>query len=336
MTQTQNPTVVFTDVETVEIENRAVPEPEPDQVLISTDRTLVSTGTELTVLSGDVPQGSAWDDHIEYPFTPGYNNVGTVVEVGSNVEDITEGQRVATYGSHAAYVCADAEACRPVPDGVSDDEAVFFTIAEIVMNGVRRSDLTWGERAAVYGLGLLGQLAVRVSQTAGARPVVGLDVAESRLEYLPDVPGVAGANPIEDDAEEVVREAAGGSLADVVFEVTGNPDVITDELDVLREQGRFVVLSSPRGETTFDFHDHCNSPSYTIVGAHNSSHPPVATPATPWTQQRHAALFFELVADGSLEVESLVSHREAADEAPGLYETLLADRTDAMGVVLEW
>ncbi|MCU4742998.1 zinc-binding alcohol dehydrogenase [Natronoglomus mannanivorans] len=336
MTKTENPTVVFTDVETVEIENRAVPEPGPEQVLISTDRTLVSTGTELTVLSGDVPPGSAWDDHIEYPFTPGYNNVGTVVETGADVEGVEEGQRVATYGSHAAYVCSDAEACRPIPDGVSDDEAVFFTIAEIVMNGVRRSDLTWGEHAGVYGLGLLGQLAVRVSQAAGARPVVGLDVAQSRLEYLPDAPGVTGANPLEDDAEAVVREATGGSLADVVFEVTGNPDVITDELEVLREQGRFVVLSSPRGETSFDFHDHCNSPSYTIVGAHNSSHPSVATPANPWTQHRHAGLFFEYVADGSLEVESLVSHRESVTEAPGLYETLLADRTDAMGVVLEW
>lgn len=331
-----NPTIVFTDVETVEVEPREVPEPAPDQVVVRTDRTLVSTGTELTVLSGDVPPGSAWDQHIEYPFAPGYNNVGTVVEAGADVETVEEGQRVATYGSHAAYVCTSAEACRPVPDGVSDDEAVFFTIAEIVMNGVRRGELAWGEATVVNGLGLLGQLAVRVAHAAGTRPVVGSDLADARLTYLPDEPGVVPANPTERDPATVVREANHGRLADVVFEVTGNPAAITDELAALRDQGRFVVLSSPRGETPFDFHDYCNGPSYVIVGAHNNSHPPVGTPANPWTQHRHAELFFEFLEDGTFEVGSLVSHRRSVDDAPDLYASLLEDRTDAMGVVIEW
>lgn len=333
---TTNPTVVFTDVETVSVEERPVPEPGPTEVLIRTARTIVSTGTELTVLSGDVPSGSAWDDHIEYPFTPGYNNVGTVVEVGDAVVDVDEGQRVATTGSHAQYVCAEASDCRPVPDEVPDEEAAFFTIAEIVMNGVRRSGLTWGETAAVYGLGLLGQLAVRVCHAAGARPVVGFDVAAPKLAYLPDHERIASANPATDDAESALRTAANGRLADVVFEVTGNPDAITDEFAALREQGRLVVLSSPRGETALDFHDHCNAPSYAIVGAHNSSHPPVATPGNPWTKHRHAELFFEYVADGSLAVDSLVSRTEPFDRAPALYADLLEDRSEAMGVVLEW
>ncbi|UTF52444.1 zinc-binding dehydrogenase [Natronosalvus rutilus] len=332
----ENPTIVFTDVESVSIEERDVPEPGSDQVMIRSERTLVSTGTELTVLSGDVPPGSSWDDTIEYPFTPGYNNVGTVVETGDAVETISTGDRVATYGSHAKYVRTDASTCRPIPDGVTDDDAVFFTIAEIVMNGIRRSGLTWGESSAVYGLGLLGQLAVRIGHAAGARPVVGFDVADSRLEYLPDKPNVVGANPLECDPETVLREESEGRLADVVFEVTGNPNVITDEFDVLRDQGRLVVLSSPRGETRIDLHDHCNTPSYRIIGAHNSSHPSTATPDNPWTQHRHAELFFEYVTDGSIDVSSLVSHSVPFREGPRLYDDLLEDRSEAMGIVLEW
>ncbi len=177
---------------------------------------------------------------------------------------------------------------------------------------------------------------MRLCHAAGARPVIGVDVADSRLEYLPDEPGIVGVNPLEEDAEEIVRNANGGSLADVVFELTGNPDVIINEFDVLRDQGRFVVLSSPRGETPMDFHDYCNLPSYTIIGAHNSSHPSVATPDTPWTQHRHAEIYFDLVNDGTLEVESLVSHTEPYEEAPRLYDELLEDRSKAMGVVLEW
>ena len=331
-----NDTVVFPSQETVTIEERSVPEPGPGQVLIETDLTLISTGTELTVLSGSFPEDSNWAAHATYPFTPGYNNVGRVVEVGDDVTAIDVGQRVATLGSHAQYVVTVPGACRPIPDGISDEEAVFFTFAEIGMNGVRRGEVTWGQSVVVTGLGLLGQIALRCCQVAGARPVVGVDVAPSRLEYLPDRAGVVGVNPLEEDTAEVVGSLTDGRLADVAFEVTGNPDTITGQFEPLRDQGRLVVLGSPRGPTSIDFHDYCNSPSYHIVGAHNNSHPPVATPQNPWTKKRHCELFFEYLSDGSLSVASLVSHRRPYTDAPDLYASLLDDRTDLMGVLLEW
>ena len=331
-----NERVVFEAERSVAVRADDVPDPAPDEVCVRSARTLVSTGTELTVLGGEYEADSNWADIAEFPFRPGYNNVGEVVSVGEGVEEFAVGDRVAAYGKHAKYAAVPVDACRPVPDGVGDDEAAFFTIAEIVMNGVRRGRLTWGEGAVVYGLGLLGQLAVRVCHAAGARPVVGVDVASARLDRLPALDGVVGVDPTERDPAEVVREATGGRLADAVFEVTGNPDVITDELGALREQGRLVVLSSPKGTTAFDFHDHCNAPSYEIIGAHNGSHPSVATPANPWTQARHGELFFEYLLDGSVSVGELVSHSRPYREAPDLYGMLLEDRSDAMGVLLEW
>lgn len=333
---TGNETIVFEAPKSVAIEDRERPAPDPGEVLIETTRTLVSTGTELAVLSGEYSANSQWANHATYPFDPGYNNIGEVIETGSGVDSIDVGQRVATYGSHAEYTVASGDACRPVPDDVSDDEAAFFTISEIVMNGVRRSDLAWGETVAVYGLGLLGQFTVRCCRIAGARPVVALDLATDRLEFVPEDAAVRTVNVAKDDPETELREATGDRLADVVFEVTGNPDAITDELDVLRDQGRFVVLSSPRGETAFDFHDHCNAPSYRIIGAHNSSHPPVETPANPWTNHRHAELFFDLIQADELRVDPLVSHRAAYADAASIYDALLDDRSEAMGVLLEW
>ena len=330
-----NDTIVFEAEERVIVKSRDVPSPDSGEVLVETERTLISTGTELTILSGDVPAGSSWDNIVDYPFVPGYNNVGTVVETGEGVEAYEPGQRVATTGDHAAYILADADNCRPVPADLSADEAVFFTIAVIVSNGVRRSDLTWGEGVVVYGLGLLGQLAARICHVAGARPVVGVDLAAERRDYLPSTPGFLPVDPTEREPAAAL-ESATGRLADVVFEVTGNPDIIPTELEALREQGRFVVLSSPKGETLFDFHDLCNSPSYRIIGAHNSSHPPTATPDNPWTQKRHCELFFEYLEQEAFDVESLISHRSHYADAPELYEMLLKDRTEAMGVVLEW
>jgi threonine dehydrogenase-like Zn-dependent dehydrogenase len=136
--------------------------------------------------------------------------------------------------------------------------------------------------------------------------------------------------------KSVIEKLTRGRLAEVVFEVTGLPNLIPKQFETLHRQGRYVVLSSPRGKTSFDFHDLCNAPSYTIIGAHNMSHPPLATPDYPWTMHRHAELFFDLVAEGKLAIDPLISHRERYTEAPRLYDMLLRDRSAAMGVVLDW
>jgi threonine dehydrogenase-like Zn-dependent dehydrogenase len=331
-----NPTIVFAAPRVVRLEDRPRPQPADGQLLIRTSRTLISQGTELTILSAEYPPGSYWADYGRLPFEPGYDNVGTVVEVGPGVPRSWLGTKVGTYGQHAAYTLSDPQTVRPIDRDIPDEQAVFFTIAEIVMNGVRRAQTTWGEAVVVYGLGLLGQLTVQFCRLCGARPIFAADVAESRLARLPQDPAIVPLNAASEDVKSVVEKLTRGRLADVVFEVTGVPDLIPKQFETLRSQGRYVVLSSPRGKTAFDFHDLCNAPSYTIIGAHNRSHPPCATPDSPWTMHRHAELFFQLVADGALAIAPLISHREHYTAAPGLYEMLLEDRSAAMGIVLDW
>jgi 2-desacetyl-2-hydroxyethyl bacteriochlorophyllide A dehydrogenase len=332
-----NPTVVFTQPGKVILEDRPMPSPKAGELLIRTRRTLISTGTELTILRGEYPPDSVWSSYGKMPFVPGYDNIGEVIEVGEGVDRDWVGRRVATYGPHARFVTASAASARTIQrEEVTDEHAAFGTLAEIVMNGVRRSHLQWGEAVAVYGAGLLGQLAARFCRLAGARPVCVIDIAESRLRRLPEDGSLLALNAAQGDAVAAVREATRGRMADVLIEVTGNPDVIPDELKLLKRQGRFVLLSSPRGKTLFDFHDLCNAPSFTIIGAHNSSHPRFETPEQPWTNKRHAELFFDLVADGEIDLAPLISHRERYTEAPRLYQALLEDRTTAMGVILDW
>jgi len=331
-----NPTVVFVRPRHVVIERRAIPSLDLGYVLIETRRTLVSTGTELTILSGDFPGGSAWSRYARFPFVPGYDNVGKVVKVGRGVSEEWVGKRVATYGPHARFVTASLGSLRPVDERVSDEEAVFFTIAEIVMNAVRRAQVRLGESVIVYGAGLLGQFTARLCRACGARPVLVVDTASARLEMLPEDPSVFPLNPSKDEVVTAVKGRTKGRMADVVFEVTGDQELIPEELNCLREQGRFVILSSPRGPTSFDFHDLCNYPSFTIVGAHNRSHPLVSTLDNPWTSKRHAELYFDLVGDSELDVAKLITHRIPYSEAPGMYRELLKDRSQAMGVVIEW
>jgi 2-desacetyl-2-hydroxyethyl bacteriochlorophyllide A dehydrogenase len=332
-----NPTIVFTKPQEVVLEDREIPSPKEGEVLIKTIRSLISIGTELTILSGKFPPDSAWANYGKFPFLPGYSNVGRVVDVGKGVGREWIGKKVASYAPHSAFVLSSIEHLRVIDREVSDEEVAFFCLSEICLNGVRRGDVRLGESVGIYGLGLLGQLTARFCWLAGARPVIGIDIAKERLERFPKKAGFFSLNPEEEAVREKVSELTKGRMVDVVFEVTGNPHLIPREFEILRRQGRFVVLSSPWGPTpSFDFHDLCNSPSYTIIGAHNSSHPQYPTLDNPWTQKRHFELFLDLLYNGDLDVKSLITHRISYEEAPEFYLSLLQDRSKALGVVIEW
>lgn len=333
----KNPTIVFTEPRKVTIEERDIPSPTPGQALIRTICTLISTGTELTILSGRYPEGSAWAQYGKFPFTAGYCNVGFIVEVGEGVGREWIGKKVATYAPHQAFVTFPIDHLRLVEREAPDEEVAFFTIAEICLNGIRRAKLKLGESVAIYGLGLLGQLTARFAWIAGSRPVIGIDIADTRLAMLPRKPGIFALNPSKTDIRKTVEEITRGRMMDIVFEVTGNPELIPKEFTILRRQGRMVILSSPWGPTSsFDFHDLCNSPSFTIIGAHNMSHPQYPTLDNPWTQKRHFELFMDLLAGGELDIANLITHRVHYTEAPEIYYSLLDDRTQAMGVIIYW
>jgi 2-desacetyl-2-hydroxyethyl bacteriochlorophyllide A dehydrogenase len=332
----KNPTLIFTGAGRVEIQQRDVPAPSAGEVLIKSKRSLISTGTELTLLSGKSRQGSVWSNLGTFPRTTGYCNVGEVVGIGEGVAPSLLSRRVATHGQHAAYVTCAAAELRQIPDAVADEDATLNTLAEVAMNGIRRSGLAWGETVAIVGLGLIGQLTARLCAVLGSGEIFGIEISENRLRYLPRANYIHPMLGAVGDLGEAIQSNNRERLADVVFEVTGNPEVIPDELRLLRAQGRFVILSSPTGYSQFDFHDLCNRESFTIIGAHYFSHPSVATPGNPWTAIRHSELFMSYLADRRLTVNELISHRFSYKQASAAYGLLDGQRDSAMGVILEW
>ncbi len=342
----KNATLYFPKVREAAFRESDVPVPGAGELLIKTSRTLISTGTEMTAYCGEFEPGTNWEKHFSCPYYPGYNNIGTVVGLGEGMESEWLGKRVATNCSHAAYVVKSLHGsenqakgkseCHCVPDPVSDDDAVFFTIPQIVMNGIRTSKIQWGECAVVYGLGLLGQFAVRFLLETGAYPVIGVDSSEHRLELLPDSPLVVRVNPLKENVEDILLRANSGRKADVVIELTGNAGLLQKEASLLREKGRLVILSSPKHAVEFDFQDFCAWPSVSIIGAHNFSHPDYPQADYPWTAGRHVNMFFDLVRLGVLDMKGLVSRKLNWKDAPEAYRILDRNRGGEMGIILDW
>jgi len=333
-----NPTIVFQRANEVVIEDRKIPKVDSGQVLIKTQHTLISTGTELTMLSGDFPADSLWATRwAKYPNTPGYCNIGEIIELGDGVDESMKGKRVASCGSHAMYNALPADAVNLIAhQEIKGNHAAFFTISGIVMNGVRKAKLELGDSVAVFGLGLLGQLAVRYARLSGCQPVFAIDISEERLALLPNDPNIIKINPMNDDVKKKIAENTNERMVDVAFEVTGNQKLIPDEIQVVKRQGKFILLSSPRGETSFNFCDLCNYPSYSIIGAHTLSHPALESADNQWTFPRNTELFFNFLHTGELKMQSLITHQENFEKAPELYAMLLKDRSKSMGAILNW
>lgn len=327
-------------------ETAEIPVPEKNELVIKTCRTLISTGTEMTAYCADYEPGSVWEKNFSCPFYPGYNNAGVVIAAGSDVDQSWIGKRVVTTQPHAAYVkvtlggeddqATGGNGCVVIPDGIDYDDAVFFTIPQIVMNGIRLSQIKWGECAVVYGMGLLGQFAVRFLLDSGAFPVIAVDTADYRLGLLPDNPAVIPVNAKNCDVKEMVLKHNSGRLADVVIELTGNGDLLTPQSRLLRQLGRLVILSSPKKPVMFDFHDDCVWPGISIIGAHNFTHPDFPQHSNPWTKERHIEMFFDLVKLGKLDLKKLVSRKVDFRDAAEAYKALDVNRGNEMGVIIDW
>ena len=154
--------IVATTQSKIAVEDFELPSLEPDQVLIETQFSAISPGTELAFLH-HLPNTPG-----VYPYYPGYSSSGHVADKGSAVTDLEVGQRVACKISHAAHAIVEAGHCIPIPDGVSNQDASIYRLISIVMQGIHKAQIQLGWEVAVLGL-LSGRTADRLLQPSVGR-----------------------------------------------------------------------------------------------------------------------------------------------------------------------
>src|SRR5580700_1831816 len=162
-----------------------LPEPADNQILVATEVSAVSPGTELAVYTGTHqwlldPNLPEW----KFPFRSGYSAAGTVVAVGAKVAGWKPGDRVSFPGNHASaeLLTIGHERGRlwKMPPNLSFEKAALACIARYGLGASVRAGLTLARSAAVLGLGVIGQFALRCLMAAGANPVIGIDAVSMR------------------------------------------------------------------------------------------------------------------------------------------------------------
>jgi 2-desacetyl-2-hydroxyethyl bacteriochlorophyllide A dehydrogenase len=333
----QSLNIIFTGKDQVEVSQEPLKEMGANDFLVRSTQSLISTGTESICLGRLFDAGTHWDAWVKYPFHPGYSLIGQVVAVGKNVSVVHEGERIALRHNHRQYtVVPDTEHIYRIPDAVSDEDAAWFHMATIAQVGVRRAEHTLGDAVVVVGLGLLGQLVVQYARLLGARQIIGIDIAERRLEMA----RVHGATTIlnmdvEQARKEVLRLTEGLGV-NVVYDITGAAPVFSQALQLLRSKGRMVLL----GDTGSPEKQHLTKDVITqglsIVGAHDMHGEFPATDSSFWNNVRQSELFLNFLQRGEMRVQDLITHRYSPLAAPEAYSMLRRERATAMGVIFDW
>jgi 2-desacetyl-2-hydroxyethyl bacteriochlorophyllide A dehydrogenase len=333
----QSLNIFFIGKNQVETRSEPVRALAPNEVLVASHKTLISTGTEGICLGRLFESGTHWDAWVKYPFSPGYCQIGHVVAVGKDVTDFQEGQRVAARSPHRQFNIVPAARLYPLPDAVQDEEAAaWFGLASIVQNGVRHAEHALGDTVVIVGAGPLGQLVTQYVRLLGARAILVVDPASRRVETACAHGATVGlALPVE-QAKEQILEATGGGGADVVYDVTGNAAVLEHALPLARRFGTLLLLGDTGSPAQQRLTKDVVTRGLHIIGAHDTNPPPVAGDHTPWSHKQMVRLFFQYLADGKMRTADLITHRFAPRKAPEAYRLLQEDRPNTLGVLFDW
>jgi len=226
----------------VELREVEVPDPPEGHILVATEWSGISSGTELLAYRGEVDPDLPLDETLgalagtfAYPFRYGYSAVGRVVRPAAPFQ---EGQRVFAFHPHQDRFVADAREVVPVDD-LDPRVATLYPMVETALQVSLDAAPRLGETAVVVGLGAVGILVATLLTRTGA-VVLGSEPEPARRAAAGAF-GVRALDPV--DVAEAVAAETSGRGTDLVVEASGNPGALASTLGLLAHEGTALVCS---------------------------------------------------------------------------------------------
>ncbi len=331
------------------------------QVLIQTRCSLVSLGTERMLVEfgragllekarqqpdkvkqmlakirtdGLVPTLEAVSRKLDQPLPLGYCQMGTVLALGEGVTDLRLGERVVSNGPHAEVVCVPRNLVAPVPDTVSDEDAVFTVVGSIGLHGVRLLNPTLNETFVVIGLGLIGLLAAQLLQINGCK-VIGIEPNEIKCR-LAEKMGITVIRV--DSTTDVVQSVLaltqlnGGADGVLITAATQSSAPMAQAARMNHSGGRIVLIGAvglalnradfQRKEIGFMIANSYGPGRYDDAYEQQGHDYPLAY--VRWTENRNFQTILDFLAAGKLVVKPLVTDRVPLAEYHKIYGDLTA------------
>ena len=315
-----------------------MPEPGPRQVLVRVARSHVSAGSEMNFLRhGAAGYGLPPGTPDQVPI--GYMAVGRIAALGSGVQGNSVGERVLTGGNHASHWLVDLDSpnaiLERIPENVSDEAAGFAILGDVALHGVRRAGLQIESSAAVFGMGIVGQLTLQLARISGAYPLIAIDLFDSRLEKATQCGATHAINAGRDNAVQAIRAITGGAGADTIFHCTQVASILQSLLESAADRGKIILTGSAPGTAQIGLQSELLRHEITLIGNYeagmNQAHP-----YWPWTRQRNRRACLRMLSAGSLKVDGLITHVVPFGDAQEIFEMMLRGSDNWLGVVFKW
>lgn len=342
-----------------------------DTLLIRTNASLISTGTERMLVGfgkasmlrkakqqpdrvkevlkkvrtdGAMATFNAVKSKLAQPIPLGYCNVGEVIAVGKNVRGFNVGDRVASNGPHADIVRVPQNLAAAIPDSVTDETAAFTVVGSIGLQGIRLLAPTLGEAIVVIGAGLIGLLTVQLLRAQGCR-VLAVDFDEDKLAVAKSF-GAEICNPAQgqDAVTSGVAFSRGAGVDGVIVTAsTSSSQPISDAAAMCRKRGRIVLVGvtglelnrADFYEKELTFQVSCSYGPGRYDASYEEGGHDYPRPFVRWTEQRNFEAVLDMMAAGRVVTEKLVTREFDFEDAVKAYSALTADKS-GLGFLLKY
>jgi NADPH2:quinone reductase len=324
---------------------QALPSPGPGQVRIEVEVSLISAGTERSLLTKSPV----------YPITPGYSLVGRITEVGPQVPRFAVGDRVVAHVAHASEAVCDHRFVLPIGEAVKAEDAAFFAVGAMAIYTVRLARLRMGDPMLIIGQGLIGLIATQVARMVGAAPLTVVDTDLARLDLARRFGADRGFLAQDEPALRAWLQTLPGGGPAATVELAGFGGAVDLAMDVTRRRGRVVAGSmSPTGHSV-NVYGRGWLAGVELVGAYFNSRPwqlattettsPLDWPVRPIeggdyqesetdTGAGDIALFLRLLGLGRFDLQPIIGESVQARDAVALFNRL--PQSTSLGHLIHW
>lgn len=303
-------------------------EPGPDSVVIRTEYSVISNGTESHVQRGTFPETP-----FAYPLVIGYQAAGRVVSVGEQVKEFKTGDLVFTTnnrvtgitnalgGAHARTIVSKAADVLPVPAGVEALDAAGLVLAEVGYNGGYRLPVEYGPRVLVIGDGLIGQCAAQAAVARGFEVTLAGHHPDRLALARKITPTLFTIDTAQEDLGQKLKERFGAPL-DLAIDSVGAPATLEMCYRNLKRSGALVVQGWQGGQQAVSVHQGFSKELTVLFRA-------------GYTRERLLATL-DLMRLGKLRIAPLITHRFPAERLGEAYELLNTPRASYLGLAIAW
>lgn len=287
---------------------------------------------------------------LESPIPLGYSCAGVIEEVSGELNEFAVGGRVACagfgYASHAEMIFVPKNLAVALPAGVSFRDGSFVTLGAIALQGIRQADVRLGETVAVFGLGLLGQLTIQMLKASGCK-VIAYDIDPWKINLAVDHGVDLAIDNSSSGFERDTKHFTGGIGVDTVIITAATPssELMSQAAQIARDRGHITVVGAVgmnlERKPFYDKELSLNLSRSYGPGRYDRQYEEMGRDYpigyVRWTERRNMGAFLDLVAEGKVCLDRLVTHTFASDKVEDAYSVVTGKKPEPhLGIILEY